>query len=413
MIQRLSSVLLAWLSVPAARSLIKGRARSISRKRAGKRQLLVDISEIIKQDARTGIQRVVRGILLGLLEEPPAGFRIRPVFADRDHAYRYASVKLPSLHLPEERRKRSRTVIVRPGDIFLGLDLAAHLLPRRQAQLSRWQQNGGRICVMVYDLLPLLHPHWFKPVRQKTFQRWLRTLAIFADDLICISTTVKEDLQQMLTGTLGMATDQPRMHVVSLGADIAATMPSVGCAAEELELLQHLRHQKFVLMVGTLEPRKGYADALNVFETIWAAGTEVALVIVGKPGWQTGQLQQRLYEHPEFMQRLYWFENASDEMLDALYRGSFGVLLASEAEGFGLPLVEAQHYGKPVLARNLTVYKELGKAGVTFFCQADFANALVRWLAEPHQLVDRHCITWRESAQQLSKILQQVECYVT
>ena len=413
MILRFSSVLLACLSVPAARSLVKDCARSVTRKRAGKKQLLVDISEIIKQDARTGIQRVVRGMLLGLLENPPAGFRIRMVFADRNHAYRYAPVKLPSLHLSEERRKRSRTVIVRDGDIFLGLDLAAHLLPRRQSQLARWQLNGVRICVMVYDLLPLLHPHWFKPVRQKTFRCWLRTLAIFADDLICISATVKEDLRQMLTTTLGMATDLPRMHVIPLGADIAATLPSVGCAAEELKLLRHLQYQKFVLMVGTLEPRKGYTGALDAFEEIWAVGTEVTLVIVGKPGWQTGQLQKRLHEHPELGQRLYWFENASDEMLDTLYKMSFGVLLASEAEGFGLPLVEAQHYGKPVLARNLDVYKELGEAGISFFSQMNLTTTLVKWLAESHEPVVRHCITWHESVQQLSNILQQAESHVT
>jgi glycosyltransferase involved in cell wall biosynthesis len=409
MIQRLSTVLLSCLPASSARSLVKSCLPVNGKKQDGKRQLLVDVSEIIKQDARTGIQRVVRGILCNLMANPPEGYRVRPVFAERDHAYRYVSVKLPSLHLPEFGRKRSRVVIARSGDIFLGLDLAAHLLPRRQAQLLRWQQSGVRICVVVYDLLPLLHPHWFKVVRQKTFQRWLRTLAIFADDLICISQTVKEDLQLMLTTTFDMSADLPRMHVIPLGADIESSMPSTGCTAEERDLLQHLQQQKFVLMVGTLEPRKGYADALDAFEKIWGDGSEIVLVIVGKPGWQTDRLQQRLWEHPEFRQRLYWFENASDEMLDRLYRLSFGVLLASEAEGFGLPLVEAQHYGKPVLARNLAVYKELGDAGVTFFSQTNLAATLVTWLAEVSELTNRRCTTWCETAQKVSEILLQVQ----
>ncbi|MDK9719322.1 MAG: hypothetical protein OEL57_15680, partial [Trichlorobacter sp.] len=86
MIQRLSAVLLACLSASSARSLVKSRFPVSGKKRDGKRQLLVDVSEIIKQDARTGIQRVVRGVLCNLMANPPEGYRVRPVFADRDHA---------------------------------------------------------------------------------------------------------------------------------------------------------------------------------------------------------------------------------------------------------------------------------------------------------------------------------------
>ena len=48
-------------------------------------------------------------------------------------------------------------------------------------------------------------------------------------------------------------------------------------------------------MVGTLEPRKGYLQALDAFERLWEQGVEVNLVIVGREGWK-GRLQKECRE---------------------------------------------------------------------------------------------------------------------
>ncbi|MBM5574147.1 hypothetical protein [Deefgea sp. CFH1-16] len=54
------------------------------------KQLLVDVSVIIQNDAGTGIQRVVRALLLQLLKNPPAGYSVKPVFCTHQHGYHYA-----------------------------------------------------------------------------------------------------------------------------------------------------------------------------------------------------------------------------------------------------------------------------------------------------------------------------------
>lgn len=402
---RVSAALLTKLPASLARKAVHGGAGTVQNRGDEPRQLLIDISELIQHDARTGIQRVVRGILLQLLAEPPEGYQVKPVFTERTIGYRYAPVNVTSLQAGALARHAAIPVVVTAGDVFLGLDLAAHLVPRHQGQLLKWKRSGVRVCFFVYDLLPLLHPHWFKPARYKTFKRWLKTLAIYADDLVCISESVKNDLNNWLQIQYGLADGTVRLHAIPLGADLETTMPSSGFTAEEQTMLEQLQRKKFVLMVGTLEPRKGYADTLAAFERLWADGEQTALVIVGKPGWKTEQLQEILKKHSEQKIRLFWFSCASDELLGQLYKASFGVLLASEAEGFGLPLVEAQHYGKPVLARNLAVYKELGEAGIVFFGQADLTTALALWLTKVPEPVKPHCITWRESAQQISLVL--------
>jgi glycosyltransferase involved in cell wall biosynthesis len=125
-----------------------------------------------------------------------------------------------------------------------------------------------------------------------------------------------------------------------------------------------------VLMVGTIEPRKGYDCALAAFDRIWTRyplAQSPNLLIIGRPGWKTERLQDYLNGHPFRNKRLFWLNEASDEILDHFYRSSNLLLSTSYAEGFGLPLWEASSYGLGVLARNLEVTRELGLANCTLF----------------------------------------------
>ena len=377
------------------------------------RQLLVDVSVIYQSDARTGIQRVVRALLLQLLMAPPAGYRVCPIFATRQHGYRYACPHFlgsappaaGSAVLPVD-----ADVQVQCGDLFLGLDLAAHLLPRHQAQVLRWKRRGVKMHVVVYDLLPLLHPEWFNSKTVGNFKRWIKWLAVYADSAICISETVKLELHAWLNTHLGMLPTTLPASTIVLGADIDASLPSSGLPADSEFLLERLRSTPSVLMVGTLEPRKGYDQALAAFEQLWQQGNTSLLVIVGRPGWKTEALQEKLRRHPQAGQSLFWLEDVTDEYLAQLYVACGGVLVASRAEGFGLPLIEAARYDKPVFARDLPVFHEIGLPGVTFFkgeSPACLAAAIPVWLQKilqekgTNQFQGQHVFTWRTAAMQL------------
>jgi len=72
-------------------------------------------------------------------------------------------------------------------------------------------------------------------------------------------------------------------------------------------------------MDNTLESRKGHGHGLNAFEQLRQRGRDINLIIVGKPGWKTEALQQRLCTYPQIKANLYWMDNASDELLELLY----------------------------------------------------------------------------------------------
>lgn len=351
------------------------------------RQLLVDVSVVHQSDARTGIQRVVRALLLQLLRAPPAGYCVCPIFATRQHGYRYADPNFldPPAQAPGAAGWPVQAdVQVECGDLFLGLDLAAHLLPRHQAQVLHWKRNGVKVHVVVYDLLPLQYPEWFNPKTTHNFNRWIKWLAVYADSAICISETVKLQLHTWLNTHFGLPPTALPASTIVLGADIDASAPSGGLPADAQFLLARLRNTPSVLMVGTLEPRKGYDQALAAFEQLWQQqGITPLLVIVGRPGWKTEALQEKLRRHPQAGQRLFWLEDVSDEYLAKLYAACSGVLIASRAEGFGLPLVEAVQQGKPVLARDIAVFRELKIAGLTYFdsdTAQGLSSAIASWL---------------------------------
>ncbi len=330
------------------------------------RQLLVDVSVILRHDAGTGIQRVVRALLgeLSVLAGPRIA--VQPVFASRNHGYCQARLTADGRIVNAATGPRTRhRAAARTGDIFLGLDLAANILPGVEAELAGWRRRGVTISFVVYDLLPLERPEWFPPSTGRNFRRWLAVLGRQADHCICISGSVAA----ALVTALAARPRQPVITSIPLGADLAVSHSGTALPGDVAALRQWLADHRVLLCVGTVEPRKGHAPLLDALSLIWQQqpDTDIALLVVGQPGWKTADLQQRLRHHPEQGRRLIWLDKASDDLLAAAYAGSAGLVAASLGEGFGLPVIEALAHGTPVLARDLPVFREVGGVLLDYF----------------------------------------------
>jgi glycosyltransferase involved in cell wall biosynthesis len=343
----------------------------------GQRRLLVDVSTIIRHDAQTGIQRVVRAVWSELLRQSGADFLVVPVYATNAQGYCYAPVDFLSGNYG---RFGSEPVCVRPGDKFLGLDLSAHLLPKYRRQLRAWRAHGATIHLIVYDLLPLLRPDWFNSAMVGHFRKWFDVLQQDVDQAICISDQVAHDLRERVSPA-----GQRHLSIgrLQMAADIAASVPSSGICSDVRQLLERVRFRPAVLMVGTIEPRKGYDVAIAAFEHLWRTCPKDApdLIIVGKGGWKTTGLQDYLRSHPERGKRLHWLDRVTDEGLCLFYEACSGVFVASRGEGFGLPLIEAALHRRHVLARDIPVFREQKLPNVRYF-GADSPEALSRDLID-------------------------------
>lgn len=380
--------------------------------RTSPRQLLVDISEIVQRDSKTGIQRVVRALLQTFLDQPFQGYRIEPVYLYGGYYVYARHFMLNMLGLPEEGLEDT-PIAVHAGDVFLGLDLVAHLITRHESLYHDLQARGVRIVFVVYDLLPILRPDVFPEFLQPQFASWLDVIARLSDGLICISRAVADELTAWL-----MVHPPSRLRALNigyfrLGADLSVSLPTKGLPEDASVTLQALSARPALLMVGTIEPRKGYAQSLAACELLWGKGVEVSLVIVGKQGWMVDSLVERLRHHPELDKRLFWLEGISDEYLEKVYASSSVLLAASEGEGFGLPLIEAAQHHLPIIARDIPVFREVVGEHAFYFrgtAPEVLAEAIETWLtlhAEDRSpgSVGVPWVTWQESAQQLLDVI--------
>lgn len=376
------------------------------------KQLLVDISELVKHDAKSGIQRVVRSILQQWLAAPPSGYRVEPVYATATEPYRYARqyidgfLNAPSAGLSDD------LVEVAPGDIFVCLDLQHQVAPAQKGLLQQWRDTGASVWSVVYDLLPLQFPDCFLPVVHDYHQTWLETITQF-DGALCISKAVADELNEWLLEHPPIRCRPFAVKWFHLGADMNASLPTRGWPADGVQSLDFIKSRPSFLMVSTVEPRKGHEQVLNAFEQLWNDGYKANLVIVGKQGWKVDELAKRLRKHPEAGKRLIWLEGISDEFLEQVYAASTCLIVASKGEGFGLPLIEAAQHGLPIIARDLPVLREVAGEHAFYFGghhADDLANAVRHWTAlhesgKHPRSDDMPWLTWKESADQLLNIV--------
>jgi len=147
--------------------------------------------------------------------------------------------------------------------------------------------------------------------------------------------------------------------------------------------LRAFEAENLFMVVGTLEPRKGHAQLLEAFDQLWAEGSPVTLAILGRRGWNVESLIARIETHPRRNRDLLWFEAISDVCLAEIYRRAAAVVVPSEGEGFGLPLVEAALHHVPLIARDLPVFREVAGDHAFYFdgqSGADLARAIKNWL---------------------------------
>lgn len=388
-----------------------------------KPQILIDISELVKRDAKTGIQRVVRSLLTEMLMNPPAGFDVHPIYANQlTLGYRYAN-RFKKKFFASEEEKRSMgegntnnledpIIETQAGDIFLGIDLQADIVQAQKQYLSAIKLNGTKVYFVVYDLLPILFPNAFPSAAEFNHRQWLLEISKF-DGIICISKAVADDYRQWAKVNIP---DLPKQFDVAwfhLGADIENSVPTTGLPENASEVIAKMSAQPSFVMIGTLEPRKGYSQTLPAFEKLWATGTQVNLVIIGKKGWMVDELVSHIESHPELNKRLFWLDSISDEYLDQIYSASTCLIAASDGEGFGLPLIEAARRHVPIIARDIPVFKEVAGEHAFYYTAnkpEEMTQAIEAWLklyaSGTHPRSDKMpWLTWKESAQSVLKTL--------
>jgi glycosyltransferase involved in cell wall biosynthesis len=265
---------------------------------------------------------------------------------------------------------RAEARVIRVPRLWTHLGLGTEMLRRPPALLF-----------VPAHVLPLAHPrhsvvtihdlgyHYFPEAHsaaQRRYLEWSTRFAVrAATRLIAVSQATKDDLVKFYDA------DARKVTVVRHGApsrslqpaQLAPLAPAGGGrpdgrpqragAARRLGL-----PRRYVIAIGTVQPRKNYARLIAAFASLRLPRDETALVIVGKPGWNSAAIETQAAQAGVILAG-----HISDDEKAALLAGASAYALPSLYEGFGMPILEAQAAGVPVITSSTSSCPEVAGDG--------------------------------------------------
>lgn len=322
--------------------------------------------------------------------------------------------KLPHMLYSQFERLRRYTrgaAVVPSTQDLLILPDAYWTAPEIWETVARYRQSGVFVATLVYDLIPLTHPHFVGEKRSKKFRHYLEQVVWNSDMIIAISRTVRDDVARFIEEELP-ASSRPVCNDVrsfKLGAEIAYAQGGVRNAISKL-FSPSDRHSPY-LMVGSFDPRKNHHQAIDAFERLWGQHPQLKLCMFGRMGSMCADVIDRIQNHPMLHRGLHVFHDANDAELLHAYQHASGVLLPSIVEGFGLPIVESLWHGKKTFVSDTPIHREVGGDQCEFFALGSpqsLAQAIETWesirghsdvaSAQAHRSAPT---TWEGSASQL------------
>ncbi len=262
------------------------------------------------------------------------------------------------------------------ADVFVG---TLGVLPRRLAVPA---------VLVVHDLTPRTRPAQHTVANRFCFNAYVDESLAAADEVVCVSEATRARVAALAPAA------GARARVIRDAVDPSFTPAPAGEGPGDARR-RFAGGRPFVLQVGTLEPRKGVATLLAAHGRLSAEDAAFPdLVLAGGRGWGGAWLERALAEHSR-PDRVHLPGYVAREDLVALYRHAEAVVVASEEEGFGLPLAEALACGAVCVASDEPALVEVAGGAARHVPRRD-AAALARALREAVREEER--ARWRETA---------------
>ena len=252
----------------------------------------------------------------------------------------------------------------------------------------------SRLVVRYHDAIPLLMPHTIKDhgYHRTAHYQALRRNALDGAWFACVSDATRNDLLSVLPQVGERAVTIPNMisHHFFAEDRPASRVPQVvwsrknrraayegGLATDASDLQDGTL--SYLLIVGSIEPRKNHLTLLDAFERLRGEGFErLHLVVVGSAGWNHEAIIERF---SPWLRRggLHLLADVPSDDLRLLYRHAAATVCPSYGEGFDFPGVEAMRSGGVVAASDLPVHRDVFGDACEFFnaySSSDLARAL-------------------------------------
>ena len=307
----------------------------------------------------------------------------------------------------------------RPWRALVWLGQLAHCSPKRvlpQAELFHATEHllpylpHIPTVLTVHDLVFERYPEYHKIWNYRYLHTAMPLYCARASAIIAISECTRNDIVSRYGIPANKITVIPE----------AAAPRFVPCPVEQVEAARQRYGlpPRYLLTVGTLEPRKNLTRLVDACGPLFCEGVVDALVIVGSKGW----LYEGFFQH---LETLAWRDKiilpgfVAEEDLPALYTGATVAVQPSLYEGFGLPVLEAMACGAPVCASSASCLPEVGgeaaryfhpenRAEMTGVVRAVLRDAALREQMRAAGLARAGRFSWANTAKQTVALYEQV-----
>ncbi len=257
---------------------------------------------------------------------------------------------------------RRATRVLPEGCAYLNVGQLSLAVP----VLFRWLDRRPDIwaAFMLHDVIPLQEPGLVAPLSVRFHDRMVATTARHADGLIVTTQAAKGAVWNALADK--GCRDIPTVSAM-LPLHAGFDSPSAADPA--------LAGQDYFVVCGAIEPRKNLLLLLAVWcELVRQLGPETPhLVVVGTPNYQGDSILAQFAGSTETLPYIHVVSGLSTPSLKVVISGARALLMPSLAEGYGLPIVEAEALGCPVIASDIAAHREVAGHGATLLDPQDAA----------------------------------------
>ncbi|MFT5193333.1 MAG: glycosyltransferase involved in cell wall biosynthesis [Cellvibrionaceae bacterium] len=258
--------------------------------------------------------------------------------------------------------------------------------------------------VTIFDLSFIYYPELYPKFRRMYLNMSTRLACKKAKKIIAISESAKNDIMRLFN------VEEERVQVIYPGLREEFTRPPE-------EAINAFRKQKqlpdrFILHVGTLQPRKNLPLLIDAFSQANLPGID--LVFAGGKGWFFDEIFAKV-NHLGLANRIHFPGYVPDDELPLWYAAADLLVFPSFYEGFGMPIIEAMGCGTPVLASNTSAMPEaVGEVGGLFdpLNVSNLAENIQSLLENPVQLakmrelgpIHAKKFSWAYAGEQTAKV---------
>lgn len=209
-------------------------------------------------------------------------------------------------------------------------------------------RSSKRIC-LVHDLMVKIYPEHYSILMRIFLNLFLEKLKK-ADFIVCSSNNTKKDIIKYYNIS-------PEKIMVTYSSWVPSQIDFNKYMVSGLIK----KYRNFIFYIGDMRPNKNLLNVLSGFSVFCQKNdNNLVFFIAGNKSGQFNELQSFVKEK-KLQDRVFFLGYINDHEKQYLYRNGLAVLLVSEYEGFGIPIVEGLYYGTPVITSNVSSMKEIGE----------------------------------------------------